>query len=540
MKKTFLMIMMALFIIVVSACGSSIPDDENTLEIYAIESGYGVEWLKEAIKLFEEENPDIDVHLWTDIGIERATLLLQAGPGNTTADLMFTNEDFFSLIESGSNALSGYDYILADLTDMFNANVPGENILYKDKMNENIYEQLTVEVEVDLGLYEDRNFFTSWGSGVSGILYNTVLFEELNLTVPKTTDELIELSDEIIDKDKIPFVSSKSTNYWDSVSLTFWQQYETIEKYNEYWYPTSMNSYKNFDQAGRLYTLQLFDQLLNPVYKRTNPGSIEYNFTEAQAQHIIGNGLMIPNGLWFYNEMGQLIKETEQRGIEFATEMMRTPVISALSDKLSYWNESNESYDVLFEKYRVNNDATAKSILQDADAKLRAIIDFVDGDLTEKPEFATEEDIAIVRKSRSIQQNGGAGQTAIIPAYSNAIPAAKRFLQYLATDRAIENFAKVTGGGSLPFKFDYKSSAVWEELTPFAQAGIEITSMTNSGPHWSITPGAWKVGLTAWISGGVTIFMNTGTAYSSPQTVFKNSKISEAEYRYQLQNAGII
>lgn len=538
MKKLFTIFLVCLVAVVSVSCNSKIPNNENTLEIYAIEAGYGIEWLKELIEVFKEENPDLDVYLWTDIGVERGRLMLQSGPSNTTADLLFTTEDYYDLLASGKNAIKGYDYILADLTDVYESKVPGEDILFKDKMFDKSSKYLGFEVETDIG-YETKNFVVPWQYTPSGLIYNDAMFKELNLKVPNTTIELLEVSDAMINQhNKIPFVSSLNVGYWGYVSDAWWQQYETIDAYTKFWNPRRPSDISNYDQKGRIHLLQMMDQILNPTYKRSHPNTIEYAFTESQAKFVVGEGLMIPNGSWFYNEMHQIIDQAHERGVEFEPKMMKTPIISALSDKLSYWT-SDKTYDVLFEEAYSNGNTASKNLLVEADHKLSAIIDFVDGS-GERPSDVTDLDISIVREARKVQMDTGTGATAIVPAYSNAIPAAKRFLQFMATDRAIEIVARKTSGGILPFTYDYENSSLWNEFNDFTKSTIKIALETESGPHWSITEGYWRVGIRSFLSGGVTLFANTGNSYMSPRDLFEKSKMSEQEFNQLLRNAGLI
>ena len=49
-----------------------------------------------------------------------------------------------------------------------------------------------------------------WIAGVLGIVYNATQFEAMNLRVPRTTDELFDVTcKKIKDEGKVPFVSSK-------------------------------------------------------------------------------------------------------------------------------------------------------------------------------------------------------------------------------------------------------------------------------------------------------------------------------------------
>ena len=99
-----------------AGCGAKIADDENTLEIYATSKGYGIEWLYDLEKVFEEQNPGCNVEITYDVGVELAENKIKSGPKVTTADLFFSLEDWNTLVLSGSKGVAGYDCALEDLT----------------------------------------------------------------------------------------------------------------------------------------------------------------------------------------------------------------------------------------------------------------------------------------------------------------------------------------------------------------------------------------------------------------------------------------
>lgn len=61
-----------------AGCGAKVADDENTLEIYATSAGYGIEWLYDLEKVFEEQNPGCNVEITYDVGVELAETRLKA------------------------------------------------------------------------------------------------------------------------------------------------------------------------------------------------------------------------------------------------------------------------------------------------------------------------------------------------------------------------------------------------------------------------------------------------------------------------------
>ena len=93
------------------------------------------------------------------------------------------------------------------------------------------------------------------------------------------------------------------------------------------------------------------------------------NFTSMQGQFLKGQAVFCVNGAWVELEQGSSFPNVK-------IDYIKTPIISALSQKLSY-------YDA--------DDAEGN------DEKLAAIVKYVNGQTTEKPSFATDSDIETVR-----------------------------------------------------------------------------------------------------------------------------------------------
>ena len=117
-----------------SACGNEAKDSATDLEIYCTDAGYKTEWVSDIIDLFKqqawvkEKYPELTVTLSTNDDQTFASSRLDAGAKANTIDLLF-----------GLNmwGYSGEGSYAQDLTEgVYNTKVPGENILYKDKMQE--------------------------------------------------------------------------------------------------------------------------------------------------------------------------------------------------------------------------------------------------------------------------------------------------------------------------------------------------------------------------------------------------------------------
>ena len=544
-KKTFVKIGAVLMSLLFALGGfagcnkKTVANDENTLEIYLKEAGYGKDWLYAVADAFVEEFPQYNVHIEAEMNVSRVENMLRSGPSNTTTDLMFSDEKLFKLQAMGANALSGYDCILEDLTDMYNTKLPGEDVTLAEKMNPYIYDHFAIEEEVSDGVWEDRYYMFSWANSLMGFVYNKTLFEEKKdkgVFVPRTTEELYDVLD-ILKSDKFkPFINAMSTSYMGPIEYTWWAQYDGADEYGRYWEPKGMMDYDTMSQKGKLYAAQIVNQLYRPAYGRLNQDSLDSQFTEIQAKFIVREAAIIPCGDWFENEMRDIIAQNQAQGNRDEYAMMKTPVNSAVVEKLSFWTGGD--YSEIFKRARdVQQSSSDLAVLKEADAKLAQLIDYVDGVTSEKPGFATDQDVAKIREARNVAFSYADGHQAVIPVYATAKEAAKQFLLFLATDRAQRIVAQKTYGVTMCYGYDPADGGV--ELTDFARSALDIVKEAVICKHSSITIGEWGMGLNMFRISAQRM-ASSGNDYVSPEDIYKDSILSTTDYQSALRSAGLI
>ncbi len=518
-----------------AGCKDKVANDENTLQIYAKELGYGVEWLYKVADAFEEAYPEYTVAIETEQGVSRVENMLVAGPQNTTHDLLFTDEKLAKLQAAGANALKGYDCVLENLTDMYESKVYGENVTLQDKTDDYILDLYAVEEETADGEWKDNYYMYSWANALMGIVYNKTLFAEKSVSVPRTTEELYDVCD-ALKTDIAPMIGSFAVSYTGAVATTWWAQYEGKKEYTRYWNPTSLNDYETMSQKGKLYQYQIQNQLYKESYGRLHEDTIDANYTEAQAKFITRQAAMLFCGDWFESEMKSLIKQYQAQGHKDEYGMMKLPLNSAVVEKLSFWDKSVSYADVFNAARGDSPDASKLQQLKDADEKLTQIIDYVDGKTSEKPSFATDEDIATIREARNIVITYGAGQQAVIPTYATAKDAAKKFLLFLSSNQGQKIFAENASGATMPYGYDPAEDNV--AMTNFAMDARNILQESVKCPHSSVTKGGWLIGLSgARLS--ATRFASTND-YITPEYMYSDSIISLDEYKSLLKTAGIL
>ena len=164
------------------------------------------------------------------------------------------------------------------------------------------------------------------------------------------------------------------------------------------------------ERGGRYKSLEVLYELISPagaVYNGTN----SFDFTTSQTLFLDGRALMMPNGSWIENEMRQYV--TEDTNIS----MMKTPVISSLAPKLGI-----------------------------TENQLSVIVKEIDGlELTASEENLYNslkenkaEAVAYVESIRNVAYTEQTQFHSFIPNYAVAKDAAKEFLKFFFSDKALQ------------------------------------------------------------------------------------------------------
>ena len=429
-----------------SGCGGSVADDEQTLQVYAWQAGFGIQWVLDTLDAFKDE-PWVK-EKYGDVNIESPVFndnqnftvdRVSAGEVNTI-DLFFSES---------TQGLLGTKYIL-DLTELvYNREVPGEGILYKDKMYKSFYESCLFENKSG----EKRNYYTPCWGGAGGIVYNATLFQSLGFDVPNTTDELVDICSKVRgfngQKPGYPYTysltGSKIDYFYSYVSPIWWAQYEGVDEYYNYYNGIAdgiSNNVQVVYQNGRYEALKVMETLYSPNTGYYNQKSPNYEFMVGQSNLLMGQGLFMGNGNWFANEMREINQGYRDIGYDYEFGFMKTPVISAITDKTP------------------SIVSTANNLNMTKDALLSAIIDEIDAGVEVSSYFddgVTEEDYEFIRKARGVVYSLGANSMAIIPAYATGKDLAIDYLRFLATDKGISIYMKATGGANTVFNYNVKS-----------------------------------------------------------------------------------
>ncbi|PWM73349.1 MAG: hypothetical protein DBX59_05135 [Bacillota bacterium] len=480
-KQVLALTMCAACAIPAVGCKPKVDNSSETVEVFAYNAGYGLDWLYAAEKIFEERtNYKMEIK---EQGSDALEPKIKAGP-KTTTDLFIVGEFWERYINLGSKAVAGYDYCLEPLDDVYNTTLEGEEQTIGEKMWETVNQSYEMEV-YENGEYVNHHYAMPWAAGIAGIFYNKDIYAAAELThEPRTTDELMRYCETLKNKSVTPFIYSAGDDYFSYTFNIWWAQYETIKgvenffngKVSDIAIPDPTTSLGVFDQEGIRETLKVFEEMLHKSKGYVDPLSESYEYTTAQAKFLNGNAAMLPTGDWLENEMKKSSSSLKIGNIV----PMKTPIISALSDKLSYWAESGN----FTEASKTMSEAKRKEY----DDKLCAVVDYVDGVTTEKPSFANDKDVEIVRTARKVNTNVAQSHTMVIPVYSTAKEGAKEFLKFMASDEGIALFLNKTSGSALPYDFDLAEYDGYDSLSPFAKQKWEILTTSDFVPPYQVFP----------------------------------------------------
>ena len=475
MKKLLSIVIASLMMLTtvsITGCGNGSGETpaDVTLNVYILDAGYKTEWLDGIKAEFAKQEWVVEKYGNVDVDVESNGVETYGADkirsGNSKAnkfDLLFG----MNLQELyGEKNSSTKKYYLADLSDVYKSTVPGESITVEKKM---------IDSAVSSNLYTDKYgksswFAMPWAGGYNGILYNADKLAEAKYEVPVTTDELLAImqaeteKEKKVNKDGIGYSIMQSMDegatYWEHLMPTWWAQYEGYTNYEKFWEGKTYNpeteeyeySVDIFKQKGRLESLTVLENAIrNNLYHR----AASTNYITAQRMFVKGDGMFMACGDWFDMEMKELIDDIVSNGGKaYNVQMMKTPVISAIIDRLT----------------TVKDDAT-----------LSKVVKAVDGG-AESFEGVSAEDFKIIKEARNILYSVGNYHTAVIPEYAKNVELAKDFLRFMATDKANEIYSVKTGGSGLFFEYDLESKnpSIYETLSETAKMRIRCFNDEDS------------------------------------------------------------
>ena len=436
-----------------AACGDSTQqqsggDPQKDIEIAYWNAGLGDQWLKDVIAAFTAKYPEYNVFYTASAAANTINSTLEL-EGNTV-DLYFTSE-----------RADTSDFITLD--DMLNATAKGDQKPLIEKFNVNYLKNAQ---SADGHYYQ-----ITYGGGVVGIIYNKALFEKAGITqLPRTTNELAIVCDKLFSQGISPICHFAPEGYYGYLSDALIYQYDR-EGYTETFYScTDANGVSPSKEVfttkdGRYEVLKAYEKILTTDYVMEGSNSIDH--VTSQTMFLNDSAAMMVNGSWIANEMASV------EGSMDNFEMMRTPVLSAITDKLT----------------TVKTDAQLRSVITAIDNVhdgVKQLSDYESGEgYTVEGVEVSKEDWDYIYTARFTVASNFSGENACIPSYSENIEGAKAFLSFLYSDEGYRVYAKALKN-PMPMTLSDGSALDTSDWNAFQISQVEILEEAVAMPCYYV------------------------------------------------------
>lgn len=430
--------------------------DPTTLQIGVENKGYGDQFAYKLAEAFEAKTGIATKVVKSNSSDWTETAVL-AGAKNNDIDVIFDINNLAMKNLATAYYVDGCERAYADLSDIYDAKLEGYNT---DKTLEEMVFPYSLTACTwggeDLGYGNGKQYFVNWASGVEGIVYNKALFTKFGFSVPKTTNEMFALMDQMktinnggyaLNDDGLeiyPLAYSGKVNYLHYPQLVWWAQYDGIDVFN--------NTLQGKDAAGnytaesqktigKLSSFTIVEEMLSAENKYADPNSASYSFTDAQVFFLAEQAFMMSTGDWLEREMS-----TNFEG----------------------------GMDIAFMPIPVNSDIVANCSSVTTDEQLSEVISYIDGEISEKPAYVSDEDLAYIRSARSMYCCEGNQHICYIPAYSNNIDAAKQFIQFMLSKEGQEIMLEHSYGNMAMLNVDPSQFNYYNSLSNLQKSKLEI------------------------------------------------------------------
>ncbi len=427
-----------------------------TLQIGVENKGYGDQFAYKLAEAFEAKT-GIDTMVVKSNSSDWTETALLAGAKNNDIDVIFDINNLAMKNLATAYYVDGCERAYADLSDIYNAKLEGYNT---DKTLKEMVFPYSLDACTwggeDKGYGDGKQYFVNWASGVEGLVYNKALFAQYGFSVPKTTNEMFALMDQMktvnggtyaVNADGYtvyPFAYSGKANYLHYPQLVWWAQYDGIDTFNNTLQGKDANgNYAAESQKtiGKLSSFTIVEKMLSTANKYADPNSASYSFTDAQVFFLAEQAFMMSTGDWLEREMS-----TNFEG----------------------------SMDIAFMPIPVNSDIIANCTSITSDAQLSQVISYIDGDTAEKPAFVSDTDLAYVKSARSMYCSEGNQHICYIPAYSNNIDAAKQFIQFMLSKEGQEIMLQYSYGNMAMLNVDASQFNYYSSLSNLQKSKLAI------------------------------------------------------------------
>lgn len=287
----------------------------KTITFAGLEGGYGLDGWNKVIESFEElTGAKVETTFTKNIEeVVRPQITAGSAP-----DVMYIS---LGRKEGLAETLIRENAVL-DITDMLSMNVPGEDVIVKDKIIPGFLDTFTTNPYGDGKTYLAPIFYSP-----NGLFYNNSLFTTGGgkLEVPTSVDQLVALDGKV---DGAAVLTYPTAGYFDQVFYSLVNSVGGPELFNKlmtYDVDAWTNDAKPvFEAVGKMVSV------LNP---NTVAQANNEQFTQNQLQVMKNESLMMPNGTWIVGEMEDANAEAAE-GFEWA--LAPIPAVNEGGDRYAY------------------------------------------------------------------------------------------------------------------------------------------------------------------------------------------------------------
>ncbi|MBR2506492.1 MAG: hypothetical protein IKB70_06175 [Bacilli bacterium] len=501
-------------------------EDTKNLHIVAIERGYGTKMIDEWIKGFKAVNPGVNVTLKKVVESGQIQTLFQLGPSHSDYDIFFDISSIAASYDYGDrNLFPGYEgHALMSYTDIYNSKVYNENVTLAQKMNPSALELMK-------GMEGDDNYYAfPFAVALQSIVLNTKVVEEAlgsSYKLPNTTDELFAFANSIKDAGYTAFAYPGQLDYWKSMFITWWAQYEGVDNYEMFFkgkvYDETQEMYiysqDIFKQQGRLESLKVMEELLvleNGLHLANVNDYNANNFTTLQTAFLHSDAAtsnqrkyaMFPNGDWLATE------SAKGRQVDPII-MMQAPVVSSIKKKCT----------------TIADDAELSKLIDAIDAGSTALVG--NGYDVNQADYNT------VAEARNIVYSQMNNHIVFSPVYSNAKTLIKKFLLYIASDEGIQTYYDNVDPGVLPLNYEYPTTN-----DAFTNSVVKLYNKRHIAKGYGTMLYCNGVVTATTINSGyyeaLMGISKTSALYRSAQQLYEMEFVTEDAFTLSLRNLGLI
>lgn len=435
-----------------AGCGNNTPkgtgDATKDIEIAYWNAGLGDQWLKDVIAAFNAKYPEY--YAYYTASASAATINSTLELSGDTVDLYFTSE-----------RADTSKFVTLD--DILNATADGDSKPLIEKFNANYLKNAQAA--------DGHYYQLTYGGGIVGIIYNKKLFAQAGITeLPRTTNELAIACDKLYSAGISPICHFAPEGYYGYLSDALIYQYDR-EKYTEDFYScTDANGVSPSKDVfttkdGRYQVLKALEKILTVDYVMEGSNSIDH--VTAQTMFLNKSAAMMVNGSWIANEMASVEGSME----DFA--MMRTPVLSSITDKLT----------------TVKSDANLRKVITAIDNVLdgvKQLSDYQSGEGYNVDGLTVSKaDWDYIYTARCTVASNFSGENGCIPNYSENIEGAKAFLSFLYSDEGYRIYAKALKN-PMPLSLSDGSALDMSDWNAFQISQVEMMEEAVAMPCYYV------------------------------------------------------